>query len=164
MPGNRGYKYFGAAKDLPGVRELFSQEPQLVPRKTRAELMKDIDADYYGFRDEDDGVIVPLEIEAQKKAILEALSSHKEGEENSSFIDDLEIDSDLKRKNEDEDEDDGADFVGPKRFLSHVPSIPTQEEVQEELLRRKKQELLERYASESVVEADKEARELLGIK
>jgi pre-mRNA-splicing factor ISY1 len=46
--GNRGYKYFGAAKDLPGVRELFSQEPPLMTRKTRAELMKDIDADYYG--------------------------------------------------------------------------------------------------------------------
>ena len=29
--------------------------------------MKDIDADYYGYRDEDDGVIVPLEIEAEKK-------------------------------------------------------------------------------------------------
>ena len=35
-------------------------------RKTRAELMKDIDADYYGYRDEDDGVIVPLEQEAEK--------------------------------------------------------------------------------------------------
>jgi pre-mRNA-splicing factor ISY1 len=25
-PGSRGYKYFGAAKDLPGVKELFEQE------------------------------------------------------------------------------------------------------------------------------------------
>lgn len=25
VPGNRGYKYFGAAKDLPGVKELFEQ-------------------------------------------------------------------------------------------------------------------------------------------
>jgi hypothetical protein len=29
IPGNRGYKYFGAAKDLPGVRELFEQEREL---------------------------------------------------------------------------------------------------------------------------------------
>ena len=36
------------------------------PRKTRGELMKDIDADYYGYRDEDDGVIVPIEKEAEK--------------------------------------------------------------------------------------------------
>ena len=35
-------------------------------RKTRAELMKDIDADYYGYRDEDDGLIVPAEQEAER--------------------------------------------------------------------------------------------------
>ncbi|CAO3634414.1 unnamed protein product [Cunninghamella blakesleeana] len=26
VPGSRGYKYFGRARDLPGVRELFEQE------------------------------------------------------------------------------------------------------------------------------------------
>ncbi len=26
VPGSKGYKYFGAAKDLPGVRELFEAE------------------------------------------------------------------------------------------------------------------------------------------
>lgn len=29
--------------------------------------MKDIDAFYYGYGDEDDGVIVPLEMEAEKQ-------------------------------------------------------------------------------------------------
>ncbi len=29
--------------------------------------MKDIDADYYGYRDEDDGVLIPLEVEEEKK-------------------------------------------------------------------------------------------------
>ena len=37
------------------------------PRKTRGELAKFVDADYYGYRDEDDGVIVPLEQEEEKK-------------------------------------------------------------------------------------------------
>ena len=36
-------------------------------RKTRAEMMKEIDADYYGYRDEDDGIIVPQELELEKK-------------------------------------------------------------------------------------------------
>ena len=40
MPGNRGYKYFGAARDLPGVRELFETEAPGNTKKTRAELMK----------------------------------------------------------------------------------------------------------------------------
>ena len=36
------------------------------PRKNRAELMKEIDADYYGYRDEDDGRVLPLEKEAEE--------------------------------------------------------------------------------------------------
>ena len=48
ISGSRGYKYFGAAKDLPGVRELFEVEPPNRARKTRAELMKHVDPDYYG--------------------------------------------------------------------------------------------------------------------
>lgn len=49
-----------------GVRELFEQEPPPPPRKTRAEMMKDIDADYYGYMDDDDGILIPLEINAEK--------------------------------------------------------------------------------------------------
>ena len=37
------------------------------PRKTRAELMKDVDAEYYGYRDEDDGVLLPLEAQYEKQ-------------------------------------------------------------------------------------------------
>ena len=48
VPGNRGYKYFGAAKDLPGVRELFQGTVPNVAKKSRAELAKDVDADYFG--------------------------------------------------------------------------------------------------------------------
>lgn len=36
------------------------------PRKTRTELSKFVDADYYGYFDEDDAIIVPLEREAEK--------------------------------------------------------------------------------------------------
>jgi pre-mRNA-splicing factor ISY1 len=49
-----------------GVRELFEQEPPPPPRKTRAEMMKDIDADYYGYMDDDDGILIPLEMGAEK--------------------------------------------------------------------------------------------------
>ncbi len=44
VAGSGGYKYFGAARDLPGVRELFDAAPPPPPKKTRAELMKDVDS------------------------------------------------------------------------------------------------------------------------
>ena len=66
-PGSRNYKYFGAAKDLPGVRELFAKPDQGPARKTKAELLKSINCDYFGFRDEDDGVLLPLELAAERR-------------------------------------------------------------------------------------------------
>ena len=60
MAGSRGYKYFGAAKDLPGVRELFQQAAELdesaAQGKNRAELVRRVDAHYYGYMDEEDGL------------------------------------------------------------------------------------------------------------
>jgi pre-mRNA-splicing factor ISY1 len=48
VKGNGGYKYFGAARDLPGVRELFQKERPQIPRKTQAELYREISYEYYG--------------------------------------------------------------------------------------------------------------------
>lgn len=49
------YYYFGAAKELPGVRELFAAKAEEVnqPRKTRAQLFRRITPDYFGWRDEE---------------------------------------------------------------------------------------------------------------
>ena len=35
-----------------------------------------MDADYYGYRDEEDGIIVPLEQEQEKKGVCMGSSSH----------------------------------------------------------------------------------------
>ena len=37
------------------------------PRKTCVELMRNIDADYYGYRDEDDNILLPIEQIAEQK-------------------------------------------------------------------------------------------------
>ena len=37
------------------------------PQTTQAELMKFVDADYFGYRDEDDGIILGLEQDADTK-------------------------------------------------------------------------------------------------
>ncbi|CAL8107015.1 unnamed protein product [Calicophoron daubneyi] len=77
VPGNRGYRYYGAARDLPGVRELFEDEPQPPPRKSRGELMKMVDVSYYGNCDEDDGVIVPQEAVYEQEAIAQKIAEWK---------------------------------------------------------------------------------------
>ncbi|GLV34159.1 uncharacterized protein CBL_00089 [Carabus blaptoides fortunei] len=154
VPGNRGYKYFGAAKDLPGVRELFEQEPPPPPRKTRAELMKDIDADYYGYRDDDDGILLPLELRAERKSIQKAVSawiakkeeSLKNGEEGQEEPEEENI---YHVQDADSDEEMGgtttnAHDKNAQSFIAHVP-VPSQQEVEQALLKRKKQELLEKY-------------------
>lgn len=61
-----GYRYFGAAKNLPGVKELFEKEAPKVVRRTRFQMHKSITPDYYGFRDEEDGVLVRKEAEAER--------------------------------------------------------------------------------------------------
>ncbi|XP_067935273.1 pre-mRNA-splicing factor ISY1 homolog [Watersipora subatra] len=168
VPGNRGYKYFGAAKDLPGVKELFEQEPPPPPRKTRAELMKDIDADYYGYRDEDDGILVPLEREMEKKVIQELAEQWKSkkqknlveaqqeediyGDATENRIPDIEEECDKVMETAD----------GPKQFISHVP-VPSQQEVEEAIVMRKKRELLEKYASDTLRAQANEAKTLLGL-
>ncbi|XP_066553901.1 pre-mRNA-splicing factor ISY1 homolog [Amia ocellicauda] len=172
VPGNRGYKYFGAAKDLPGVRELFEREPIPPPRKTRAELMKDIDAEYYGYRDEDDGVLVPLEQEYEKQVIAEAVEKWKaerearlaggglgdKEEEEEEYIyavhDDEHSDEDMGELMEGEE--------GSQSFIAHVP-VPSQKEIEEALVRRKKMELLQKYASETLMAQSEEAKTLLGL-
>lgn len=156
VPGNRGYKYFGAAKDLPGVRELFEQEPPPPPRKTRAELMKDIDAYYYGYFDDDDNVLIPLEEKAEKIAQQQALQEWRDKQKDR---------NPTSNENDDDADDDGADYglnlndnsndansnitndpmgmLAP-RFTAHVP-VPSQKDIEAALLRKKKQELLEKY-------------------
>lgn len=71
VPGSAGYKYFGAAKDLPGVRELFASD---APRKarTRAEIFRGITPDYYGYRDEEDGELVAAEEAGTRVAVAAA--------------------------------------------------------------------------------------------
>ena len=39
VPGNRGYKYFGAARDLPGVRELFESDAPKEVIRTQKEII-----------------------------------------------------------------------------------------------------------------------------
>jgi pre-mRNA-splicing factor ISY1 len=49
LPGAEGYKYFGAAKNLPKVRELFQKELPTAPKISRVELYKRVSYRYLGY-------------------------------------------------------------------------------------------------------------------
>ena len=55
LPGAEGYKYFGAAKNLPKVREMFQKEAEVIPKKSLKELNKRMDDFYLGLTATRDG-------------------------------------------------------------------------------------------------------------
>jgi len=169
LPGNRGYKYFGAAKDLPGVRELFEQEPPKAPRKTRGELYKNVDADYYGYRDDDDGILAPLEMELEQRNRKEEITEWEKKRDRGEIKVPDDADENIYTSEkfdfgENESDGEGEEESGnrDKRFVSHVP-VPTQKDVEDMLIQRKKQELMERYASELLQKQSSTAKTLMGV-
>ncbi|KAH7820714.1 ISY1-like protein [Monocercomonoides exilis] len=64
------YKFFGAAKNLDGVKELLDKQEAETKKKTRKELSQLVDYEYYGFCDEDDPVLLDIEASAERKIIL----------------------------------------------------------------------------------------------
>jgi pre-mRNA-splicing factor ISY1 len=59
------YRYYGVAKNLPGVPELLEQQQK--KKAKPSDVYKRVDADYYGYRDEDDGVLLELEAKATRR-------------------------------------------------------------------------------------------------
>ena len=74
LPGSGGYKYFGAAKDLPGVRELFQKEVPQAPSKNRVDLYKIITYDYYGNLENENDFMVDEERAWEEKYKQEELN------------------------------------------------------------------------------------------
>jgi len=54
--GKRGYRYFGRAKELPGVKEILEEESRRLaqgPIVVRQDIKHNVDAAYFGYEDED---------------------------------------------------------------------------------------------------------------
>jgi pre-mRNA-splicing factor ISY1 len=71
--GGKGYRYFGRARDLPGVKELFdaakAKAQEEKPLEGRADLRKQVDAAYYGYGpDEEDEALLAFEAEKERDA------------------------------------------------------------------------------------------------
>ncbi|KAI9812756.1 MAG: NineTeen Complex (NTC) component [Pycnora praestabilis] len=78
--GGKGYRYFGRARELPGVKELFEvKKPKPAtdkPLESRADLRKQVDASYYGYNlDEEDGTLLAYEAKKEKEAFDNLISA-----------------------------------------------------------------------------------------
>uniref|UniRef100_A0A6U6JJR7 Pre-mRNA-splicing factor ISY1 n=1 Tax=Odontella aurita TaxID=265563 RepID=A0A6U6JJR7_9STRA len=136
LKGSGGYRYFGAAKDLPGVKELFARHAAKVTKRRRGNV-KYITPDYYGLRDEEDGVLLELEEEASE-ARRRKLSNARE-EYRAKILED-ELGSE---ESEEEGEGVGGVTGAADAIAAHV-AVPTQDIVRSTVLERKKKELLNR--------------------
>lgn len=113
--------------------------------------MRDVDADYYGYRDDDDGILDPLEREAEAVAIdrLEAEWIEKRKTKGKSVPDFKALEAE-KAKVEEE----------VKNYFIQVPS---QKEIEQKIIDLKKKMLLEQYVSPEITTKEAESKKLLGI-
>ncbi|KAF8085021.1 hypothetical protein N665_0685s0013 [Sinapis alba] len=169
-----GYRYFGAAKKLPGVRELFEKPPELRKRRTRYDIYRRIDASYYGYRDEEDGILEGLERSSEgemrrreveewrrldevrkeaRKGAVEVVSVGAVKEV--LFEEEEDVVEEERREREKEEEKE-------REFVVYVP-LPDEKEIEKMVLMKKKMELLREYASDDLVEQEKEAKAMLNI-
>jgi len=127
--GGKGYRYFGRAKELPGVKELFeaatkagkpAEEGEKGP--TRSDLSKNVDAGYYGYNlDEEDGTLLEYE-EQQEREFFNNLMQQADKDKEKTTLEPLPGDV-----------GDGLSW-----------RVPTLEEVQDELVERRRRRLLDK--------------------
>ncbi|KAI9795849.1 MAG: NineTeen Complex (NTC) component [Piccolia ochrophora] len=123
--GGKGYRYFGRAKELPGVKEMFeAAKPKAAldkPLEGRTDLRRQVDASYYGYNlDEEDGTLLAYEAQKETEA-FENLASSGDGKP----------------------PPDWEPLPGDVGDGNRWP-LPTMDEVQEELVDRRRRRLLDK--------------------
>mmetsp|Transcript_5766 Transcript_5766/g.6626 ORF Transcript_5766/g.6626 Transcript_5766/m.6626 type:complete len:282 (-) Transcript_5766:316-1161(-) len=152
-----GYRYFGAAKNLPGVKELFQKQAPRTVRRTRHQMFLHINAQYYGFRDDEDGILVDAEKDAEHKMRGDAIRGWEEKESEKSEAMKGVSSGLVVGSFEDEEEGEATPFI------AHVP-LPDKKDIEQAVLDKKKKDLLARYASSALVAQEEEAKSLLNKK
>lgn len=144
----------------------------------RYDIYKRIDASYYGYRDDEDGILKKLEGPAEKKMRAAALEDWMEMEKikkearravksgevaevgNVSNIlfeeeEDVVEEERIKEKEREEKEKENE-------FVVHVP-LPDEKEIERMVLEKKKQDILDKYISSELLEEMTEAKTMLNI-
>ncbi|KAG7421406.1 Pre-mRNA-splicing factor ISY1 [Fusarium oxysporum f. sp. rapae] len=124
IPGSgKGYKYFGRARELPGVKELFEaakNQGDEKPLEERHDMRRNVDAAYYGYApDEEDEEMLAYEAEKERQAVEHLLKTGSK------------------------DVPEGWEPLPGDSGDGITWDLPTLEEVQEELIDRRRRRLLE---------------------
>ncbi|PFH34511.1 RAB43, member RAS oncogene family protein [Besnoitia besnoiti] len=159
--GADGYMYFGAAKELKGVRELLEREAseQQKPRKTRAMLFKNITPDYYGWRDEEDGEMLLAEKIREEELRQEVQGPHRKRVRAARLAGDSNAEGKEEKKKHKRGEHGSPTAVSAPKFRSYVP-VPTADAIARLLLERKKHLLFEKYGSRQQRQNEEVSREV----
>ncbi|KAJ0976573.1 hypothetical protein J5N97_012047 [Dioscorea zingiberensis] len=175
-----GYRYFGAAKKLPGVRELFEKPPEIRKRRTRYDIYKRIDASYYGYRDDEDGILEKVEGPAEREMRAEAIAEWKRMDEIRKearkavksgevaavrpaaaeilFEGEEDVVEEERRIEREKESKQGRE----QEFVVHVP-LPDEKEIERRIVEKKKEELLNMYVSNDLLEQQNEAKNMLNV-
>lgn len=145
IPGSHGYRYFGRARDLPGVKELFQAPvPDSSALKSRGEMYKAVDADYYGYRDEDDGKLVAYEIGLAREELLRAMNEDKAA----GLVPSTTLageDAVMANDGEGVDMPHDDDAVWNREYKYVEVIVPSGAEVEQWLVQKRKKELMEKF-------------------
>jgi len=166
LASQSGYKYFGAAKDLPGVRELFeTEEVPEAPRKTRKQLFKHIQPDYYGWRDEEDGMLILAEQRAEMEAVQKEVARWKAEEagrpKKAKVSKEPQPTPAEEKEKATPPEVVRTDAEAKIDFKAYV-DVPTMADIEKLIIQKKKQTLLAKYASGDLQKQSSESSDLLG--
>ncbi|KAL4872482.1 hypothetical protein BDV12DRAFT_162317 [Aspergillus spectabilis] len=134
--GGKGYRYFGRARELPGVKEML----EAVARRGRPAEEDDeksgvgrggdiattkVDANYFGYGlDEEDGTLLEYEMQRERDAVEKM----------------------RKKADSEEDVEDGWEPLPGNAGDGVEWRLPTLDEVQEELVDRRRRRLLEKIS------------------
>ncbi|KAF2735970.1 Isy1-like splicing factor [Polyplosphaeria fusca] len=133
--GGKGYRYFGRARELPGVKELFERQKEPPEEKEAKateskirELARRVDAGYYGYNlDEEDGALLAYERAKEQEA--------REGYE--------DMPDDIGENKGKRDRDEWVELPGDAGDGVRW-RLPSLDEVGDELLERRKRKLLDK--------------------
>ena len=146
LPGSGGYKYFGAAKDLPGVRELFYRESMPTTRRNIKDLQAQINYEYYGLMRDGNDYLKEFEDEQSNEDRDQAVRDYIEAnrEKLSTSIPEFENlgFEDLKRLLSDDGVYDAMQRLQNDARMHEFEATKNKEA---EILEQKKKELMDKY-------------------